>query len=191
MAIYGYARVSTTGQSYDDQVEQLKKKGVPSNNIRAEKYTGTTTNRPVFNALLNELKSGDKLVVTKLDRFARNLADGLKTAKLLKEKGVIFEVGNIGTISNDPNGQLIFNIFSSFAQFERDLIVQRTREGREYAREHDPNYRDGRPKKGTKAGREHAYQLLKDGHSYTEVERMTEFSRSTLQRIKKEVESRG
>ena len=188
MTVYGYARVSTLKQDYSEQIEELVKKGVPAENINAEKYTGPTTVRPVFNKLVGEVQAGDKLVVTKLDRFARNLEDGLRVARKLRDKGVVFEVGNIGTISNDPNGQLIFNIFSSFAQFERELIVQRTREGREYAREHDPNYTEGRPKKGNKASREHAYELLKAGHSYKEVAKMTEFSRSTLQRIKKEME---
>ncbi|NMV55545.1 recombinase family protein, partial [Lactobacillus reuteri] len=72
MTVYGYARVSTTKQSLEEQLAELKNQGVRKANIFAEKFTGTTTNRPEFERLLKKVKRNDTIVVTKLDRFARN-----------------------------------------------------------------------------------------------------------------------
>lgn len=188
--VYGYIRVSTVkqaneGNSLEGQTKLLLENGVPQENIYQDVYTGTKADRPQFNKLLNELKEGDTLVVTKLDRFARSMIEGSKIVNDLIEKGVKVNVLNIGLMDNTPASKLIRNIFFSFAEFERDMIVERTLEGKQIKMETDVDATLGRPKKFKKAQRDMALQLL-EKHSYNEVANMTGISRRTLIRYKKE-----
>lgn len=178
---YGYARVSTRHQDLEGQLRQLEEERCDK--IFFEKITGTKSNRPEFQKLLQEVQTGDTLVVTKLDRFARSTQDALNTIKLLFEKGVRINVLNLGIIENTSTGRLIFTIFSAFADFERDLIVERTQEGKEIAKQR-PGFKEGRPRKFSKQQLALAMQLL-ETHSYTEVEKMTGISKSTLTRHKR------
>ena len=183
MTIYGYARVSTAGQDLPTQIEMLEKNGAEK--IFQEKYTGTSNKRPQFKKLLEVIEQGDTLVVTKLDRFARSTIDALNTIQDLFERGIIVNVLNLGKIENTASGRLIFTVFSAFAEFERDLIVERTQEGKEYAKKNNPNYREGRPKRQLTPKYMHAIEVLKN-NTYKETERKTGISKSTLQRIKKQ-----
>jgi DNA invertase Pin-like site-specific DNA recombinase len=178
---YGYARVSTTGQDLNAQLDVLEQEGCKK--IYSEKFTGTKADRPQFQVLLSMLNTGDTLVVTKLDRFARSTSEALQIVKDLFERGVKVHVLNLGLIENTPTGRLIFTIMSGFAEFERDLIVERTQEGKAIARQRD-DYREGRPVKFTKKQIEHALALLEE-HSYKQVEDMTGISKSTLIRAKR------
>lgn len=177
---YGYARVSTNDQKLDNQIESLKNAGAEI--IYKEKYTGTTTNRPKFNELLNIIESGDTLIITKLDRFARNTSEALTIIKTLFDRNVTIHILNMGVIDSTPTGQLIFTIFSAFAQFERDMIVARTSDGKAYAKKHNPNFKDGRPNKYTQAQIEHAYELRQQGQTYKEIQAKTGISIATLKR---------
>lgn len=193
--IYGYIRVSTVkqaneGNSLEGQTKLLLENGVSKENIYQDAYTGTKADRPQFNKLLNELKEGDTLVVTKLDRFARSMIEGSKIVNDLIEKGVKVNVLNIGLMDNTPASKLIRNIFFSFAEFERDMIVERTLEGKQIKMETDVDATLGRPKKFKKAQRDMALQLL-EKHSYNEVANMTGISRRTLIRYKKENDLRS
>lgn len=123
--------------------------------------------------------------MTKLDRFARSTQHALNTIKLLFEKGVRINVLNLGIIENTSTGRLIFTIFSAFADFERDLIVERTQEGKELAKQ-KPDFWEGRPKKFSQQQINLAMNLLED-HSYKEVEKMTGISKSTLTRNKRKI----
>lgn len=181
----GYARVSTIEQNLKPQIEQLKQAGAEK--IYSEKYTGTTTERPVFDEVMKTLKSGDTLIVTKLDRLARNLGEALRVVDALFSRQ---DVLNLGRIDNTPSGKLIFNVFMSFAQFERDLIVTRTQEGKAYARKHDPSYRDGRPRKFTPEQLELAYKLRQQGYTYRMIEKSTGISTVTQRRQFKEIEAK-
>lgn len=178
---YGYARVSTVGQDLQAQINALEAEGCDV--IYSEKFTGTKTDRPEFQRLLAELKVGDTLIVTKLDRFARSTLEAIQTIRELFERGVKIHVLNIGVVENTPSGRLIFNVLSSFAEFERDLIVERTQEGKAIAKQR-PDFREGRPPKYTRKQIEHALGLL-GSHSYSEVEEMTGISKSTLLRAKR------
>lgn len=178
--IYGYARVSTKKQDLSTQISQLKQAGAEK--IFDEKWTGTSMNRPQLDKLLDIVKAGDTVLVTKLDRLARNTQDALEIATTLRDKKVVLNVLNMGPINNTPMGQLIFSMFSAFAQFERDLIVARTQEGKEWAKKHDPNYLDGRPRIYDEARISHAYQLRKQGYSYSQLEKALGISRATLYR---------
>lgn len=188
--MYGYIRVSTVkqaneGNSLEVQEKLLMENGVSKDNIYQDAYTGTKADRPQFNELLNELKDGDTLVVTKLDRFARSMIEGSKIVNELIERGIKVNVLNIGLMDNTPASKLIRNIFFSFAEFERDMIVERTLEGKQIKMEKDIDATLGRPKKFKKAQRDNALRLL-DKHSYNEVAEMTGISRRTLIRYKKE-----
>jgi DNA invertase Pin-like site-specific DNA recombinase len=181
MMKYGYARVSTVSQDLESQLQSLKAEGCEE--IYSEKFTGTKADRPQFNELLGLLKAGDTLVVTKLDRFARSTVDAIQTVKALFEKGVKVHVLNMGLVEDTPTGRLIFNIMSSFAEFERDMIVERTQEGKAIAKQRE-DFREGRPNKYNKKQLEHALKLL-ESNSYKQVEEMTGISKSTLIRAKK------
>ena len=179
---YGYARVSTVEQNLQSQIEQLKKAGCTK--IYEEKFTGTKKDRPEFQKLLKELKKGDTLVVTKLDRFARSASDGMEIIKGLFNRGVNVHVLNMGLIEDTPTGRLILNIMLAFAEFERDMIVERTQEGKAIAKQR-PDFREGRPRKYSKKQIEHALKL-KETMSYKQVEEITGISKSTLIRARRE-----
>ena len=185
--IYGYARVSTVGQDLTVQKKALKNSGVDAKSIYAEKYTGTTTDRPQFNALMAILKAGDTLTITKLDRLARNTREALDVIETLLDKDVTINVLNLGQIENTSIGRMIYTILLSVATLERDMIVERTQEGKAYAKKHKPNYREGRPKRKLTTHYLHAIELLKE-HTYKEVASKTKISESTLHRIKKQFE---
>lgn len=175
--IIGYARVSTSGQDLESQIEELKNKGAEK--IYSEKFTGTRVDRPVFERVLKKLKKGDTLMVTKLDRFARNTVEAIQVVQKLFNSQIAVHILNIGIIEDTPTGRLTFNIFSAFAEFERDMIVTRTQEGKMYARMHNPNFKEGRPKKYTIYQLDLAMKLLKT-NSYHEVAKKTGISISTL-----------
>ena len=178
--IYGYARVSTMGQDLESQIEELKRKGCEV--VYSEKYTGTQTDRPKFNELIEKLQEGDTLMVTKLDRFARSAIQGSELVKDLLSRGIIVHIINMGTLDNTPASKLVRNIFFSFAEFERDMIVERTQEGRRYAKENNPNFKEGRPRVA-KPQMDRAMKMLVDeGLSYKEVAEQTGISKATVYR---------
>lgn len=178
--IYGYARVSSKGQLDGNSLEQQEKtlRDNGATEIIMEQFTGTTTKRPLFDNLIETLKDGDTLVVTKLDRFARTTTEGLNTIDKLLKKGVKVNILNMGMMDNTSSGILIRTIFLAFAQFERDMIVQRTQEGKAIAKT-KPGFTEGRPKKYNKKQLDNAIEMLKN-NSYTEVSEITSISKSTL-----------
>ena len=185
--IYGYARVSTVkqmknGNSIEDQIVKLKEAGALE--VVTDSYSGTKMDRPNFTGLLNKLEAGDKLIVTKLDRFARTAVEGGAIVKELHEKGVTIQILNMGVADNTPMGKLMVTMLLAFAEFERDMIVERTQTGKEIARNKGIRV-DGRPNKYTPDQMRHAMELLAEGNSYTQVERLTGISKSTLIREKR------
>ena len=184
--VYGYARVSTQGQVEGNSLEDQRKtilQEYPEAEIIEEQYSGIADARPKYDALMNQLQDGDKLVVTKLDRLCRTTQKGLQDIQYLRSKNVRVHILNVGLIEDTPTGNLILTIMLAFAEFERTQILERTQAGKEIARKR-PGYREGRPFKHTRKQRKHALELLKT-HSYRQVEEMTGISVSTLQRIKK------
>jgi DNA invertase Pin-like site-specific DNA recombinase len=184
--IYGYARVSTQDQDLSGQIEELKANGCEK--IYAEKFTGKTIKRPRFTTLCRRLKHGDMLVVTNLDRFARTASDGMVLIDKLTSKGVSVHVLNIGILDDSVAGKLLRNIMLAFAEFERDMIVERLAEGKARAKLF-PGYKEGRPRRRITKRHREAYELLQS-HSYHETALLTGFSKSTLYRIKRQIEKR-
>lgn len=184
--IYGYSRVSTKGQAKDGNSLEAQENALRSAGaveIFTDAFTGTKTDRPQFDKLLSLIRSGDTLVVTKLDRFARSMSQGSELVSELIDKGIKVYILNIGIMDNTPASKLIRNVFFAFAEFERDMIVERTQEGKAIAKQRE-DFREGRPKKFKKEHVDHALDLL-DTHSYKEVETMTGISKSTLIRAKR------
>ena len=182
---FGYARVSTSGQaregnSLEVQINALQEAGAVK--IFSDVFSGSKNDRPELDKLLKIIQSGDTLIITKLDRIARSLIQGIQLIESLSDKGVIIDVLNLGIIDSSPTGKLIRNIMLSFSEFERDMIIQRTQEGKAIAKQ-NPNFRDGRPKKFSRAQINHALELLQT-HSYKQVAAMTGISRATLGRAK-------
>ena len=178
---YGYARVSTVNQDLEVQLQTLEKEGCQK--IYSEKFTGTKTDRPKFQELLSVLESGDTLTVTKLDRLARNTKEGIEVVEKLFEKGVKVHVLNVGLIENTTMGNFFLQTLLAVAEMERNMIVERTQEGKAIAKQRE-DFREGRPNVYSKKQIEHALGLL-DSHSYKEVENMTGISKSTLIRAKR------
>ena len=184
--VYGYARVSTKGQaregnSLEAQMDLLKSAGAEK--IFTDSFTGTKMERPEFMKLRGLLKEGDTLIVSKLDRFARSVGQASDLITELIDQGVKVNVLNLGILSNDSVSTLMRNVLLSFAQFERDMIIERTQEGKAIAKQ-DPNFREGRPPLYSREQKQHALELLEEGRTFRQVERMTGISKATLVRYR-------
>lgn len=178
MTKYGYGRVSTVNQDLEAQIQALQQEGCEE--ILTEKFTGTTTERPIFNDLLSQLNEGDTLVVTKLDRLARNTREGIEVIEKLFAKNVKVHVLNVGLLENTTMGRFFLTTLLAVAEMERNLIIERTQEGKAIAKQR-ADFKEGRPKKYTKKQLDHALKLL-ETNSYKEVEALTNISVATLAR---------
>lgn len=179
--ICGYARVSTKyqqreGNSLEAQEQQLKAAGAKI--VFSESITGATLDRPQLKDLQHALEAGDTLMITKLDRLARSASQGITFIDELLSHGISVHVLNMGLMDTSPTGKLIRSILLAFAEFERDMIVERTQEGRRLS-----GHYGGRPHKYKKEQMEHALHLL-ISNSYNQVSEMTGISVSTLYRAK-------
>lgn len=185
---YGYARVSTIhqrkdGNSLEDQRNQLQQEGCDI--IVEEQFTGARMDRPKFQRLCALLEEGDTLVVCKLDRFARTVVEGALTCRMLMQRGVRIHILNMGVIEDTPVGRLILTTFLAFAEFERDIIRERTMAGRELARQR-PGYREGRPEVYSEEVRRRTVMIATE-LSIRMTAQVTGISRSTVQRWVHEV----
>ena len=179
---FAYARVSTRKQSrdgngLDEQIAKLKTIGYDE--LVVEEFTGSTTKRPCLDDLIERLQSGDTLIVTKLDRFARSTAEGSKLINDLLNRGVAVHILNMGLIDNTPTGKLIVHIMLAFAEYERDLIIERTQAGKEIARSKN-GFRDGRPPIAQKKKDFAVNLIVNQNKTYREVAELTGLSKSTL-----------
>lgn len=183
--VYGYCRVSTQMQARDGNSLEAQEKALKENGaeeIYMDAFTGTKAHRPELDRLLDKLHPGDKLIITKLDRIARSASQGIELIQTLLDKGITVHVLNMGLLDNTPTGKLIRNIMLAFAEFERDMIVERTQEGKAIAKK-QPDFKEGRPRLYGRKQIQHALGLLQD-HSYRQVTELTGISKSTLIRAK-------
>lgn len=133
--LVGYARVSTDDQRLDLQLDALRKAGVPESQMFMEHISGVSTNRKQFKKALRHLREGDTLVVWKLDRLGRSLKELVHLAEDFKNRGINFHSLTEHIDTATAMGSMIFHIMACFAQFERDLISERTKAGLQAARE--------------------------------------------------------
>ena len=186
--IYGYARVSTRGQingnSLEDQHNILSENGCME--IITEQYTGKTTHRPELEKLMKKLKAGDTLTVTKLDRLARNVTEGIELVRSLFNRDIKVHVLNIGLLENTAMGNFFLTTLLAVAELERSMIIERTQSGKEVARTKE-GFKEGRPPIA-QVKIKHALELLQS-NSYSQVSEMTGISKATLVRAKKKYTS--
>lgn len=131
---YGYARVSTLEQKLEPQIEALVAAGVKASRVFSEQMSGMRTDRPELATLLKVLDQGDTLVVWRLDRLGRSLKELIDLVTGLEQRGVQFRSLTEGIDTSTPTGKLTFHLFGAFAEFERNLIRERTMNGLRSAR---------------------------------------------------------
>ncbi|KZZ82524.1 recombinase family protein [Bacillus sp. SJS] len=185
---YGYSRVSSVGQNLEAQILKLKEFGCDK--VFKEKISGRKRdNRTEFQKMLDTVKEGDTVIVTKLDRMARSTKDALEVIELLNERQVALVVLNMGGSQLDtstPIGKLMVTVLSGIAEFEADMIRERQLEGIELAKQR--GVYKGRPKKYTEKhkGLAHAIELFRkrnaNGMTVNEICEITNVSRATLYR---------
>jgi DNA invertase Pin-like site-specific DNA recombinase len=182
----GYARVSTQDQNLDLQLKALK--SVRCQKIFREKASGATRNRPEFQRMLEQIRSGDTIVVWKLDRLARSTRDLLNTMETLGDAEARFQsLSEPWANTTTHAGKMIMTVFAGIAEFERDLIRERTGAGREAAKKRGVRF--GRPRKLNPEQVQLATELLDQGRSVKEVARMFKVHEATIYRLALEHEN--
>ncbi len=175
--LIGYARVSTTDQNVSLQIDDLKKVGCEK--IFRDKVSGAKADRPGLQNALEFLREGDSLVVWRLDRLGRSLKHLLETVSLLEERGIGFRSLQESIDTTTSGGRLIFHIFGALAEFERNLIRERTMAGLKAARARGKF--GGRPRKLDKKKTELLYRLYDEKkHTIIEICQMMGISKPTL-----------
>ncbi|MGL5093642.1 MAG: recombinase family protein [Aeromonas sobria] len=182
MALLGYARVSTVGQSLDTQLQAL----ADCNTIFQEKVSGARDDRPQLALLLDVVCEGDVVIVTKLDRLARNTRHLLEISEHLQHKRVALRILNLGINTSTPTGKLMLTMIGAIATFERELMLERQAEGIELAKQRGV-YKGRKPT--AMAKREEVLALIAQGLTKAEIARQVGISRSSVQRIIKTVNS--
>ena len=176
--IFGYARVSTEQQNLDRQLDALEKYGVDM--IFNEKMTGTKRDRPELSKMLDRMTIGDTVVVESLSRLGRSTKDLIELVELFEQKGVHLVSLKESIDTSTSTGRLLFTLMSAIAQFERDVIADRTREGLRSARTRGRC--GGRPKVDADTVKK-AVKLYRTGqYSVREIEELTGIKKSTLYR---------
>lgn len=181
MLTIGYARVSTSGQTLDAQLEQLE--GADCDPIFRETISGARLDRPELGKALAALQEGDTFVVTRLDRLARSTIDLLEIVRTIEGKGAkLKSLAEAWADTTTPAGRLILTVLGGLAEFERSLIAERTGEGRERARRE--GRRLGRPPKLTSHQRALVAQWRAEGQDNAQIARALGVSRSTVSRVR-------
>ena len=181
MALVGYARVSTVGQSLDTQLQALAE----CSTIFQEKVSGARDDRPQLAQLLNFVREGDVVLVTKLDRLARNTRHLLEISEYLQSKRVALRILNLGINTSTPTGKLMLTMIGAIATFERELMLERQAEGIELAKQRGV-YKGRKPTAMAKGNE--VLALLARGLTKAETARQTGISVSSVQRILKAAE---
>ncbi|MFS0671052.1 recombinase family protein [Peribacillus frigoritolerans] len=179
MALIGYARVSTVGQSLENQIELLQ--GYGCNKIFKEKQSGAKSNRKALHEALDYLREGDKLIVTKLDRLARSVKDLHNVASQLEDRGIGLVFLKEQIDFSTPSGKLMFTMLGAIGEFERDLINERTAEGRERAKKQGKHMgRPAQPRKNLERALELYANREENRISVIDIVKMTGVPRSTI-----------
>ena len=181
MAMIGYARVSTDGQSVDAQVAELTTAGAEK--VFREKVTGSKSDRLELKRAMAAVQSDDVLLVTRLDRLARSTRDLLNILAALSDKGAGFRsLRDTWADTTTAHGRLMVTILGGLAEFERELILARTGEGRQRAKER--GVRLGRKPKLTPHQRREALQRREGGESVSEIARSYAVHHTTISRLR-------
>src|SRR3954452_7187929 len=178
--IYGYARVSTDGQTLDAQVAQLKAAGAEK--VYREKVSGARADRPELARLMRTLSVGDVVLVARLDRLARSTRDLLNTLAAISDKQAGFRsLNDTWADTTAPHGRLMLTVLGGLAEFERELIRARTGEGRQRARARGVHL--GRKPKLTPHQKQEALTRRDAGEPLAEIARSYDVHHSTISRL--------
>ena len=178
--IIGYARVSTDDQSLDSQTDALS--AVGAEKVFADKISGSKRARPELDKMLEQLRDGDVVTVTKYDRLARSLKDLLEIVEAIRERGAGFRSLAEDIDTTTPAGRLVFHVFASIAQFERERISERTKEGLASARKRGRI--GGRPPALTAAQKAEVCRMRdEEQRSISEIARLFKVSERTVRRV--------
>ena len=177
--ILGYARISTADQSLDGQTDALTAAG--AERIFADVVSGSVRARPQLDEMLRHLRAGDVVVVTKYDRLARSLKDLLDIVAQIEGQGAGFRSLAEDIDTTTPAGRLVFHVFASIAQFERERIAERTREGLEAARKRGRV--GGRPPALSRTQKEEVRRMRdEEGRRISEIATLFKVSGKTVRR---------
>jgi DNA invertase Pin-like site-specific DNA recombinase len=181
MSAIGYARVSTTDQTLEAQLEQLTSSG--ATRIFSEKESGAKSDRKQLAKAIGSLESGDVLLVTRLDRLARSTRDLLNVLAMVDQKKAHFRsLKDVWADTTSPHGRLIITILAGLAEFERELIIARTGEGRDRAKQR--GVRLGRKPKLNLHQRREAVARRSAGESVMDIARSFAVAHSTISRLR-------
>jgi DNA invertase Pin-like site-specific DNA recombinase len=178
MALIGYARVSTEDQHLEMQLAQLQTAGVER--IYKEKISGVKPDRPELQAMMDYVRDGDTVICCKLDRIARSTRHLLEIVENLEKKGVAFRVLNINLDTATPTGKLMLSMLAAIGQFEREMMLERQREG--IARAQQAGAYKGR-KPTARAQAERVLELLTQGNTREAVAREVGIGVASVYRI--------
>ncbi|MXZ00804.1 recombinase family protein [Candidatus Poribacteria bacterium] len=185
MSRIGYARVSSTGQSLDVQVEKLTQANC--DRIYKEKRSGrTTTGRPEFKKCSDYLREGDTLIVTRLDRLARSVVHLAQLAERFNREKIDLVVLDQNIDTSSSTGRLLFNMLASISEFENDLRQERLAEGIAKAKQNGVRF--GRPPKLTEAGKQELHARHMAGASARQLAREFKLGEATVYRALREVD---
>ncbi|WP_424988889.1 recombinase family protein [Microbulbifer sp. S227A] len=177
--IIGYARVSTDNQNLDSQTDALSVAGAEK--VFADKISGSRRARPELDRMLEQLRDGDVVTVTKYDRLARSLKDLLEIVEAIRERGAGFRSLAEDIDTTTPAGRLVFHVFASIAQFERERISERTKEGLASARKRGRI--GGRPPALSAAQKDEVRRMRDAEHrAVSEIARLFKVSERTVRR---------
>lgn len=176
--IYGYARVSTRSQELDRQIDLLNEQNC--NEILTEKMTGTKASRPQLNRLKDKLRPGDTVIVESFSRLGRSTKDLIDLVNYFEEHEVKLVSLKENFDTSTPHGRLMMTVFQAFSQFERDLIVERTKEGLKSARARGRT--GGRPRVNQKEIDRALKLYASQAYSVKDITEMTGISKATIYR---------
>ena len=177
--IIGYARVSTDDQNLDAQIDALTAAG--TGKIFADKISGTKRARPELVRMIDQLRDGDVVIVTKYDRLARSLKDLLEIVEAIRKRGAGFRSLAEDIDTTTPAGRLVFHVFASISQFERERISERTKEGLASARKRGRI--GGRPPALTSVQKIEVQRMRDEEHrAVPEIARLFKVSERTVRR---------
>ncbi|MFA0553463.1 recombinase family protein [Vibrio lentus] len=183
--LIGYARTSTVEQQagLESQIRELDKLGCDK---AFSEQVSSVADREVLRECIDYCRDGDTLVVTKLDRLARSVADLCKIQAELAEKGVELRIADMGLDTSTPQGKLMLNVFGSVAQFEREVMLERQREGIAKAKK-EGKYKGRKPVSDDV--KDQVKQLLEQGSKPSEIMSITGLGKTTFYKVKKELQS--
>ncbi len=178
--LIGYARVSTQDQNSELQQDALTQAGVDERHIYMDTVSGSSLDRPQLKKALEYLKKGDVLVVWKLDRLGRSLHELIRLMQGLSDKGIGFRSLTEMIDTTTPGGKMVFHVFGAMAQFERDLISERTKAGLEAAKQR--GRKGGRPVSLSPEQKDLALSMISQDKPIALIARTLKVSRQTIYR---------